>query len=246
MKLQTICNRILHADEDYNLIEDNDIICVGISGGKDSIVLLAALNEYKRYSQHKFEIKGIHLDLGFNEDDMSIVENWCHEHGIEYHSESTKIAETLRHHSLKDGKISCSRCSKYKKACISEAARKYGCNKIAFAHHGDDAIETIFMNMIHGGRISTFLPKIQLEKNHFSFIRPLIYCTENEVRNAANINQLPIVKSNCPNDGTSERTEIKKMLEDIYMKYPKARLNFIKMLSDEKHLNIWHIESKQD
>lgn len=246
MKLQTILNHILHADQDFNLIKDHDVICVGVSGGKDSMVLLAALYAYSRYSKHPFSIKAIHLKLGFSEVDMSPVENWCKKSGIEYHCESTRVAEALAFYEQSEGKRSCSRCSKYKKACISEAARKYNCNKIAFAHHGDDAVETLFLNMIHGGRLATFQPKMVLERNQLTFIRPLIYCSEDEIRKVAISEHLPIVKSGCPNDGITQRTEMKNMLENLYRNYPQAKNNFYRMLWDEEHINLWHkIKNKE-
>lgn len=237
MNLQDILSDIRKVDKDFNLIEPNDHICIGISGGKDSIVLLEAFNQLRKFKDYSFGITAIHLDLGFIEQDYSQVKEYCDKNNIPFYIEKTQIAHEL----LKEKKndmVSCSKCSKYKKACIIQAALKYNCNSIAFAHHIDDAIETLFMNMMHGGRISSFKPKIYLEKSNLKFIRPLIYTKESLVDHVSKQLDLPIIKNNCPNDKKTERQYIKETLNELYKHSNQIHDNFKKCLFEE-NVDLW-------
>lgn len=246
MKLQDILREIRKADQDYHMIEDGDRIAVGVSGGKDSMVLLAALHMYSKFQGKNFKVVGIHIKLGFPNMDFSEVVSFCDRLGIEFHMEDSQVYQILQKHPDKNGRIRCSLCSKFKKATVIEAAKQYGCNKTAFGHHADDAVETVLLNAIHGGRIATFKPKMFLTNTEMMFIRPLIYCYEEDILNAQLNNNIPFVKSTCPNDGYTERQEMKEMLQDLYEKYPCAKGNFLYMLSNEKQVDLWHKETDED
>lgn len=241
MNLQKILGNIRRADNDYHLFEPHDRIAVGISGGKDSMVLLASLNQLKNFSDYDFEIIAIHIDEGFLDMNFSEIDSYCQSHGIQLYHETTKIYETLLK-DQKNGKLSCSRCSKYKKACMVQAALKYKCNKIAFAHHGDDAIETFFMNMMHNGKIAVFQPKIKMEKSSLVLIRPLIYTFEKEIAACAERLKLPTVTSTCPNDHQSLRAYTKKSLNALYQNHPSVQHNFLYMLNNLENVNLWKKE----
>lgn len=238
MNLQNILKNIRHADRDYHLFERKDRIAIGLSGGKDSMLLLAALAQLRRFDDYEFDIVAIHIDLGFQNMDFSEIDRYCETNHIEIHHEKSQVYEILQNYKKND-KLSCSRCSKFKKACMVQAALKYHCNKIAFAHHGDDAIETLFMNMMHGGRISVFDPKMKLEKSGLIFIRPLIYTHEKDISRVVNQLQLPITINTCPNDKHTERQRIKELLNQIYKDTPQAKDNFLKMISNQEQLNLW-------
>lgn len=246
MKLQDILRSIRKADQDYHLIEDGDCIAVGVSGGKDSMVLLAALHMYSKFPEKNFRVVGIHVKLGFPNMDFQAVVDFCKQTGIEFHMEDSQVYEILQKYPDKNGRIKCSLCSKFKKATVIEAAKKYGCNKTAFGHHGDDAVETLLLNAIHGGRIATFKPKMYLTNTQMMFIRPLIYCYEADILNAQRNNDIPYVKSTCPNDGYTQRQEMKEMLQDLYEKYPSAKGNFLYMLSNEQQVDLWHKENEEE
>lgn len=240
MKLQEILRDIRKADQDYRMIEDGDCIAVGVSGGKDSMVLLTALHMYSKFPQKKFRVVGIHVKLGFPNMDFSEVIDFCNAQGIEFHMEDSNVYEILKMNPDKNGRIKCSLCSKFKKATVIDAAKKYGCTKTAFGHHSDDAVETLVMNAIHGGKLATFKPKMYLTNTEMMFIRPLIYSYESEILAAQVNNQIPYVKSTCPNDGYTERQEVKEMLQDLYVRYPMARSNFVYMLHNEEQVDLWH------
>lgn len=243
MSLNKLLGKIRKADLEYGLIDHNDKIAVGISGGKDSMLLLYTLNLYKRiakkYSNKDFEIVGIHLEMGFPNMDFSIVSDFCKDNNIEYHDIPTQIYDILKLQQNDDGTLKCSLCSKFKKGAVIKEALKLGCNKTAFAHHSDDAVETLLLNAIYGGRIATFAPKMFLTDTKMTFIRPFVYVNENEIVNYVKNFNIPIVKSTCPMDGYTKRQDIKELLEDVYDKYPMAKGNFLKMLHNEEQLDLW-------
>lgn len=242
MDLYTILGNIRKADEDYHLIEDGDRIAVGVSGGKDSMVLLTALHMYSKFKNKNFHVVGIHVKLGFPNMNFDEVIQYCNTLGIEFHMQDSKVYDILKLHPDANGNIKCSLCSKFKKATVISAAKEHNCYKVAFGHHSDDAVETFFMNAIYGGKLSVFLPKMYMTKTGITFIRPLIYAYEEDILAAQQKNNIPFVKSTCPNDGYTKRQEMKELLHKLYERYPMARYNFLNMLSNEEQIELWHKE----
>jgi len=239
MELHTILGDIRKADQDYHLIDDGDRIAVGVSGGKDSMVLLTALHMYSKFADRNFEVVGIHIKLGFPNMDFSEVVAFCRQQGITFYQYDSQVYEILKRNPDKEGNIKCSLCSKFKKATVIDAAKKLNCTKVAFGHHSDDAVETLLMNAIHGGKLATFLPKMYMSRTDTTFIRPLVYSYESDILSALERNQIPFVKSTCPNDGYTERQD---MLQEFYRSYPMAQKNFIRMLYNEDQVELWHRE----
>ncbi|MBV4342844.1 tRNA 2-thiocytidine biosynthesis TtcA family protein [[Clostridium] innocuum] len=242
MELHTILGDIRKADQDYHLIDDGDRIAVGVSGGKDSMVLLTALHMYSKFADRNFEVIGIHIKLGFPNMDFSEVVAFCRQQGITFYQYDSQVYEILKRNPDKEGNIKCSLCSKFKKATVIDAAKKLNCTKVAFGHHSDDAVETLLMNAIHGGKLATFLPKMYMSRTDTTFIRPLVYSYESDILSALERNQIPFVKSTCPNDGYTERQAMKDMLQEFYRSYPMAQKNFIRMLYNEDQVELWHRE----
>lgn len=242
MELHTILGDIRKADQDYHLIDDGDRIAVGVSGGKDSMVLLTALHMYSKFADRNFEVVGIHIKLGFPNMDFSEVVAFCRQQGINFYQFDSQVYEILKRNPDKEGNIKCSLCSKFKKATVIDAAKKLNCTKVAFGHHSDDAVETLMMNAIHGGKLATFLPKMYMSRTDTTFIRPLVYSYESDILSALERNQIPFVKSTCPNDGYTERQAMKDMLQEFYRSYPMAQKNFIRMLYNEDQVELWHRE----
>lgn len=242
MELHTILGDIRKADQDYHLIDDGDRIAVGVSGGKDSMVLLTALHMYSKFADRNFEVVGIHIKLGFPNMDFSEVVAFCRQQGIAFYQYDSQVYEILKRNPDKEGNIKCSLCSKFKKATVIDAAKKLNCTKVAFGHHSDDAVETLLMNAIHGGKLATFLPKMYMSRTDTTFIRPLVYSYESDILSALERNQIPFVKSTCPNDGYTERQAMKDMLQEFYRSYPMAQKNFIRMLYNEDQVELWHRE----
>ena len=242
MELHTILGDIRKADQDYHLIDDGDRIAVGVSGGKDSMVLLTALHMYSKFADRNFEVVGIHIKLGFPNMDFSEVVAFCRQQGITFYQFDSQVYEILKRNPDKEGNIKCNLCSKFKKATVIDAAKKLNCTKVAFGHHSDDAVETLLMNAIHGGKLATFLPKMYMSRTDTTFIRPLVYSYESDILSALERNQIPFVKSTCPNDGYTERQAMKDMLQEFYRSYPMAQKNFIRMLYNEDQVELWHRE----
>lgn len=250
MSVKHILGRIRKADLDFNLMQDGDRIAVGVSGGKDSMLLLYCLSLYrniaKRHMEKNIEIVGIHIKMGFPDMDFSEVISFCKEHDIEFHDIDSRIYDILKIQANEDGTLKCSICSKLKKGAVINEAKKLNCNKTAFAHHADDAIETLFLNAIFGGRLATFSPKMFLTNSEMTFIRPLVYSFESDIIKAFKESHVPLVKSTCPMDGHTKRQDMKELLNTIYSTYPSSKENFLLMLHNQKQLDLWVKQSDLD
>ena len=248
MKIQSILSAIRRADQDYHLIEDGDKIAVALSGGKDSMLLFLALSQYQKFKNKNFELIGIHIDVGFEDgNDNHLMEEFARKHDLGLHIIETSIFKILQleKNLSTAGKIQCSLCSTLKKGTLFEEAKKLGCNKIALGHHGDDAVETVLMNMIHGGRIATFRPKQYMSRMEMDTIRPMVYLAEDEIIKACEANDIPAVRRSCPNDGFTQRQEAKELLDLLYQKYPMAHENFLASLSNEEQVVLFEKEKEK-
>lgn len=211
--LQRVLSRLRKAVTDYDMIRDGDRIAVGVSGGKDSQLLLIAMNVAKRFLPVKFDLMGITIDLGFEKFDTQSIASFYESIGVDYHIEKTNIAQIV--FDVRKEENPCSLCSNMKRGAIYNTARRLGFNKVAFAHHMDDVIETFLMAQIYEGRIHTFSPVTFLDRKQITLIRPFIYAEEKLIRAAVRDLDLKPVKSGCPNDGLSKRQFIKDLLTDL-------------------------------
>lgn len=240
--MKKILGSLRKADEMFSLIEAGDKIAVGLSGGKDSSLLLHALHLYQylyenTYHEH-FDIVGVHIDLHFGEEDITPLLDFFRKENVEVHYEASKIADILALHKKND-QIQCSLCSQLKKGAVINAAKALSCNKVAFAHHADDALETLLLNMIYGGRIATFDPKMYLTNSKITFIRPFALAFEKDIRKTVKELDIPVVRSGCPNDGYTQRQAMKDMLNELYHRYPHARENFLYSLYNKEQLSLY-------
>ncbi len=211
------------AVQKYDMIQEGDRIAVGVSGGKDSVLLLAALAELRRFYPKKFELEAITLDPRFSgkDGDHTQIKELCRRLSVHYTVLPTDLWKIV--FDIRKEKNPCSLCSKMRKGSLNDAAKKLGCNKIALGHHLDDAAETFFMNLFNGGNIGCFSPVSYLSRKDIYMIRPLIFLTEDEVISAVKRLNLPIVKSKCPSDGYTERQRIKDLLKELEGRYPDIK-----------------------
>ena len=195
------------------MIEDGDRIAVGISGGKDSLTLLATLAEMRRFYPKKYEVVGITVNMGFDGSDYSAVADWCREIGVEYKVVDTEIAKII--FDVRKEANPCSLCAKMRRGSLHAAAQELGCNKVALGHHYDDAVETFMMNLFFEGRLGCFSPVTYLSNRKIKLIRPMIYAQEKDVQYFTRRQTLPVVTSLCPEDHATERENMKKLLSEL-------------------------------
>lgn len=243
--MRTAVGSIIRANKAFDLISDGDRIAVGVSGGKDSMLLLKALSIYKNILKSELnwniELYGIHLKMNLCHIEYEEIIKYWNEQGIEFKVVDTHMGEILRNQ-IKKGKIQCSLCSKMKKAILIDEAKKINCNKVAMGHHADDAIETFFMNMINEGRIATFKPKMYLDRSDIWFIRPFILGREKDILKAAKSEKLPIVPCGCPMEGFTQRDSMKDFINNNFYKNKKwetSYKNFINALLNGKEFDLW-------
>jgi len=217
MKHQRLLSYVRRAVDDYNMIEEGDKIAVGVSGGKDSICLLLALNSLKRFYPKKFEIEAVTVSLGLPGSDYSDIKALCDEIGVNYTVIETDIGQIIFEE--RKEKNPCSLCAKMRKGALNDKAEELGCNKIALGHNKDDIIETFFMSLFFEGRINTFAPVSYLDRKKLYSIRPLMYVPEKEARTYIRKSDIKIVKSPCPADGETKRQEIKELIAELSKTY---------------------------
>lgn len=235
MELQKLYSKVRQAAEQYQMIADGDKIAVGISGGKDSLTLLYALAGMRRFYPKSFEIVAITVDTGLEGMDFSPIKTLCEALEVEYVLVHTQIYSILVE---RQASHFCPLCAKLRKGAFNEAALRLGCNKLAYAHHKDDVVETFLMSLALEGRIHTFSPVTELEKTGLCLIRPLVYVTEAQVRGFAGKYALPVVKNLCPEDGATKRETAKEMLQTMEMAFPKAK-NRIFAAIQHAHIDGW-------
>lgn len=221
MKLQQLLSYTRRAIDDFEMIEDGDKIAIGISGGKDSLTLLQAMHGLMRFYPKKFTIHAITVDLGFENLNLEKISEMCESLDVPYTILKTDIAKIV----FDDRKESnpCSLCAKMRKGALNEEIKRLGCNKVAYAHHKDDVVETMLLSMIFEGRFHSFSPRTYLDRMDLTVIRPLIYMDEADIIGYVKKNNLPVVKSPCPADGYTKREYAKELLKQIREENPGAK-----------------------
>lgn len=212
--MQKILGYMRKAIQEFDLIENGDRIAVGVSGGKDSLVMLQGLVLLKRFIGIDYDVVAVTLDPGFNGvwGDYSDVEKLCAELGIKYVLKRTQIGEIV--FDVRKEEHPCSLCARMRRGALHDAAIEEGCNKVALGHHYNDAVETFFMNLFIEGRIGCFSPKSYLSNKKLWLIRPLVFAPEKEIKRVARKTELNVVKSKCPVDGHTKREEMKQFLAE--------------------------------
>ena len=219
--LNEFSGTVRRAVDDYHMISEGDRIAVGISGGKDSMLLLAVMNHLRTYYPIPFSLEAITIELGFEGMDFTPVQQFCDEIGVPYTCLKTDIKEIVFDVRKEDNP--CSLCSKMRRGAINDAITERGIHKLALGHHFDDAVETFMMSLLFEGRVSCFRPVTFLDRSGVTQIRPLVYAGEKKIANLAAELQLPIVENPCPEDKTSKRYEIKKLLAQMSQDYPDLK-----------------------
>ena len=219
--MQRILSLVRRCVEDYHMIDEGDTVAVGVSGGKDSVLTLAALAKLRDFYPKQFELAALTIDSGVPGTDFTPIADLCRELGVPYRIIGVPIYEIVFVH--RQEKNPCSLCAKLRRGALSTELNRQGLGKIALGHHYDDAVETMLMSLFLEGRISCFQPVTYLDRSRVTQIRPLLYVQEREVRGAVRRLELPIVKNPCPANGTTKREETKELLLQLEKQFPHLK-----------------------
>lgn len=221
MKLQQLLSYTRKAVDEYQMIQPGDKIAVGISGGKDSLTMLYALHGLRRFYPNHFDIHAITVSLGYEGFDLSPIRALCEELDVPYTVVDSEIGRIIFEERKEDNP--CSLCAKMRKGAFNQEAKRLGCNKVAYAHHKDDIVETMLLSLIFEGRFYSFSPRTYLDRMDLTVIRPLMYVDEADVIGFQNKYHLPVVKNPCPADGYTKRQDAKDLLRQLNLQYPGVK-----------------------
>jgi len=211
--MKQILSRLRRAVEDYHMIEAGDRIAVGVSGGKDSLAALLAMNSLKRFYPKPFYLEALTIDMGFDNMDFSPIADLCREHDIPYRIEKSEIKQIIFDYRKEENP--CSLCANLRRGAMCTAAKQNNINKIVYGHHFDDVVNTFFLSLFFEGRINCFAPVTYLERMEVSVLRPLIYVEEKSIKRYTKAENLPVVTSTCPADKHTKRQYIADLLSDL-------------------------------
>ncbi|MCF0123154.1 MAG: adenine nucleotide alpha hydrolase family protein [Ruminiclostridium sp.] len=219
--MKKILSLLRRCVEDYDMIQAGDRVAVGVSGGKDSLVLLTALARLSRFYPQSFTVEAFTVDMGIEGMDFSGVADLCRNLEIPYHIIPTQINHVI--FETRKEKNPCALCAKMRKGSLHEGLLAHGIHKVALGHHYDDAVETFFLSLFYEGRLSCFHPVTYLDRSDVTQIRPLLYVSESMIWDAAGRLDLPVVRNPCPADGNTKRQEVKNLVAELEDRYPKLK-----------------------
>ena len=221
--MQQIMSQIRAAVDSYQLIQPGDRIAVGISGGKDSLVLLCALANMRKFLPMKYDLAANTVDPCFDnmQTDFRQVEELCRRLQVKYEIRRSQLGDIIFEQRKESNP--CSLCARMRRGILHDMSKKHNCNKLALGHHFDDAVQTFFMNLFYGGKIGCFSPMSYLSRKDLYLIRPMVFCEESKVKSAAQRYHLPVVKSECPVDGHTCRQSTQELIKDLEKQFPDLR-----------------------
>ncbi len=230
MELQKLLSYTRQAVDKYQMIQTGDKIAVGISGGKDSLTLLYALANLKKFYPEHFDLIAITVDLGYQNFRLSGIQKLCEELRIEYHVIDTHISAIVAQEHLEGSP--CALCARLRKGALNNAAKSLGCNKVAYGHHMDDVIETMMLSLIYEGRFCSFWPVTFLDKSQLTVIRPMIYVPEKDIKGFEHKYALPVIKNPCPMDGSTKREYVRELIRQINADNPGVKKRLFHAITD--------------
>ncbi len=238
--MQKLLSLARKAISDYKMIEDGDKIAVGLSGGKDSITLLAVLAAYKKFAPEKFDLIAINIDMGFEDIDKNQVQatkDFCESVGVPLIIEKTDIAAII--FDERKEKSPCSLCSKMRRGALNNVAIDHGCNKLALGHHADDVIETMMLSLLYEGRFSTFMPISYMDKSKITLIRPLVYIEEKQINWTAKRLGLPVIFNPCPRDKHTKREDVKQLIRNLDEQFVDSKKHIMSAIFNPERNSLW-------
>ena len=242
--MKEILGCIRRADQDFGMIEDGDRVAVGVSGGKDSLLLLYALSLYRRFSPHPFTLQAVTLTMGLEPFDLSGVQALCDRLEVPYVVRETQIGRIVFEERRE--KNPCALCAKMRRGALNDLCRELGVTKLALGHHRDDALEPLLMSLLYEGRLHTFQPVTRFDRTPVVQIRPLIYAPEKVIVHYARRLDLPVVASPCPANGRTKREDMKDLLDLICRRVPNARELMLSALRNTEQYGLWPAARRAD
>lgn len=235
--MKRVLGCIRRADERYHLLRDGDRVCVGVSGGKDSMLLLEGLKLYQRFSKTKYELQAVMLDLGLTRADTTETEAFAEKIGVPLEVIRTDIGDVV--FNIRKEKSPCALCAKLRRGALNNAAVSHGCNKVALGHNREDVLETLFLCLLYEGRISTFGPVTYLSRKEVTLIRPFVFLSERYIQGVVKQREIPILPANCPVAGKTKREEMKQLIAHLCTLVPDAEEKLINAIADTGKYGLW-------
>lgn len=233
--LQKLLGKMRKCIEQYSLIQENDKIAVGLSGGKDSLVLLTLLAKYRLFSPQKFKLVAISVDLFNGQSDYSKIQEYCDSLDVKLEIVKSQIYDIV--FVERKEKNPCSLCAKLRRGILNTTAKKLGCNKVALGHNKDDLMETFFLSMCYEGRLSTFAPKTYLSNTDISVIRPMLFIEERETKNEAKT--MPVFFNCCPANHKTEREKMKGIIANLKKEIPISYDRIFRAIISPESYNLY-------
>ncbi|HNW87320.1 MAG TPA: ATP-binding protein [Candidatus Limiplasma sp.] len=234
--MKATLGHLRRADQDFQLIEPGDRIAVGVSGGKDSLLMLYALSLY-RHIRNDFTLQAVMLVTSPTPTDTGEIERFCEKLDVPLTVRNTPLYRILFESNSKQSP--CPLCARMRRACLCQTAQALGCGKLALGHHREDALETLLMSLIYEGRFHTFHPKTRMSRTGVTVIRPLIYMPEKEIIHMARTLKLPVLLNPCPANGHTKRQEMKELLAELSRRYPRLRDSMLAALQNNRQYSLW-------
>lgn len=238
--MKTTLGCIRRADQDFGLIEPGDRVAVGVSGGKDSLLLLSALSLYRNVRHHDFSLHALMLTTGTPEPDTTAIRALCRDLNVPILIRHTDLYEILFVH--RKDRHPCALCAKMRRGMLCDLARELGLNKLALGHHREDVLETLMMSLLFEGRLHTFHPRTLMSRSGVTVIRPMVYLPEKHVIHMNRVLNLPVLHNPCPANGYTRRQEMKELLADLCRRYPNAREMMLEALKNREQYALWERE----
>jgi tRNA 2-thiocytidine biosynthesis protein TtcA len=242
--MKTTLGRIRRADQDFHLIDPGDRIAVGVSGGKDSLLMLYALSMYRRVRKGDFTLHAVMLTAGPTPPDTSEIEAFCARLDVPVTVRYTDLYQII--FEMRNDRSPCPLCAKMRRAMLCDVSKQLGCNKLALGHHREDVLETLLMSLIFEGRFHTFHPKTYMSRTGITVIRPIVYMPEKEVIHLRRQLNLPVLVNNCPANGHTKRQEMKELIQELSRRYPHLQENMLSALKNDGQYALWEKEPGND
>lgn len=243
--MRKILGCVRKAVKDYDMIRDGDRIAVGVSGGKDSIALLTALQLYRRFAPYKYDLVGIMIDMGLKDTDkleVAALCDYCGQLGVRLHIEHTNIAEVV--FDIRNESNPCSLCAKMRRGALNTVCNNLGYNKLALAHNSEDVLETFLLSFMYEGRLSTFQPVSYMSRTDMTLIRPLIYAEEGDIKGAVRRLGFPVVHNPCPQNHCTQREYMKNLVNSIKKDIPFAKDRMFEAIINADRYNLFPAKHK--